>query len=272
MRARWTVLVAGLLAAVAPAQAAGDRARRELDELREAVGFDPVPGSQLPLDARFSADDGRPITLGEAMAGRPTVLALVYYECPVLCNEVVNALMRSLAALRLEPGADYSVILLGIDPEEGPAHATRRRALIRERSGGRAGGAGWSLLTGEERQIARVADAVGFRFRYVPEADEYAHASGITLIAPDGTLSRAFRGIDYPPRDLRLGLVDSSRGEVGSVADRLLLLCYRWDPTAGRYGFAVDAALKLGALCTVLGLVAGIGGMLWRERRRRRPT
>lgn len=258
-----------LAVAVVPAASAQQQAPQP-SAVREAVGFDPPLGASVPLDLAFVGDDGRRVTLADCAGGRPVVLALVYYDCPMLCNEVVDGLVRSLTAMSLVAGEDYSVVLASIDPREGWQQGARRRARIRSTSGGRAGGAGWSLLTGGEAAIGALAAAVGFRFRYVPATGEYAHAAGIAILGPGGRLSRAFRGIDYPPRDLRLGLVEASRGEVGTLVDRVLLLCYRWDPSVGRYGLAIRSALTVGGLATVLALAAGIGLLLRRERAARR--
>lgn len=244
----------------------------QLEEIRASVGFDAVPGASVPLDLVYRDADGRTVTLAACVAARPTVLALIDYQCPMLCGEMVDALVQSLRTVPLAPGSDYSVVLVGLDARATPEHAASARAALRERSRGRAGAAGWSFLCGDEDSVAGLAHAVGFRFLYLPESDEFAHAAGLCVLDARGVITHVFRGIDYPPRDLRLALVASSAGQVGSVTDRALLLCYAWDPSTGRYGLAVTTLLRgLGAL-TLVGLLGGISLALRRDRRRRTRT
>ncbi len=250
--------------------AAGLVAQASGPEVRDVVGFQPPIGVRLPMETELLDDAGAACTLADCAAGRPMILALVYFHCPVLCNEVVREVVRAAEKMPLRAGTDYQVAFISIDPTERAPDARRRRVQIREWSGGKAGGAGYHLLTGSAPAVAALADAVGFRYRYMEEADEFAHASGICIVSPDGVLSRAFRGIEYPSRDLRLGLVQAADGEVGGVVDRLLLLCYRWDPAAGRYGLAIDRSLRIGGVLTAGLLLLLIARTLWRERRARR--
>jgi len=266
----WGPGLAALLLAL-PGAAQGPR--DQLAAVRSDVGFDVVLGTHLPTATPFRADDGRATDLAACMAGKPTILALVYYHCPMLCNEMIDALVHSLRGVDLTPGNDYSVVLVSIDPGETPERAARRRAMIRDASAGRAGGAGWALLTGDGAAIAALAGALGFRYRALPETGDFAHASGICIVSPEGTVTRAFRGIDYPARDLQLALVESSRGVIGSIVDRALLLCYAWDPASGRYGLAVATVLRVSGALTVGALLLGIVVMSRRDRRRRpRPA
>jgi protein SCO1/2 len=233
------------------------------------VEFDAKPGSQVPFDAQLISADGKPVTIGGCLRGRPVVLALVYYECPMLCGEVLNGLFTSLNAVDLVPGRDYEVLLVSIDPAEGPELARAKRASVLERYGRSDTEAGWHFLTGGEEAIRRVAAAIGFRYAYVPETRQFAHAAGIVVLTPEGKISRALYGVEYPPRDLRLSLIEASGGKIGGATARLLLLCYAWDPSTGRYGFAIMSVLRAGAVATVAGLAGLIGLLLWRERRRR---
>lgn len=233
----------------------------------EKVAFAPRAGAPVPLDLHFIADDGSDVDLASCCAGRPTVLALVYYRCPMLCNLVVEGLLRSLASVSLTPGSDYDVVLVSIDPAETAAAARRRRQLVQQQSTNRQGGAGWSFLTGSEQNIKALADSVGFHYVHDVENDQYAHGAGIVLLDRHGAVRRFLGGVDYPPNDLRLGLVESSDGQAGTVIDRLLLLCYQYDPTTGRYGVAIFALLRGLGILTLLGIGGGVGLMLWRERR-----
>jgi protein SCO1/2 len=223
----------------------------------------------VPLELTFTADDGTTTDLRTCTGGKPAVLALVYYRCPMLCNLVVEGLVRALCAVELTPGSDYRVVLVSIDPKERPEDGARRRRLLQGQGNGRQGGAGWSFLTGSSENVGALARSVGFGYVYDPKTDQYAHAAGILVLDRHGAVSRFYSGIDYPPRDLRLGLVESSDGMAGTFADRLLLLCYHYDPATGRYGLAVFAVLRVLAVLTVLGLGCGIGFMVWQQRRGR---
>ncbi|MBI4565808.1 MAG: SCO family protein [Planctomycetes bacterium] len=233
------------------------------------MGIDQRLNERVSLDLTFRDDDGRDVRLGDCLGDRPAVLALVYFECPLLCTQVLNGLRRAFKPLGLRAGEDFHVVAVSIDPMETPELAARKkRAYLtptdREE--------GWHFLTGREGEISRLARDVGFRFRYEPKTRQYAHAAGIMILTPDGRLSRYFYGIEYSARDLRLGLVEASKGRIGGLADRLLLLCYRYDPTTGKYGVAVMNLIRAGAILTVLALGAAIWIQLRRERKRRRPT
>lgn len=256
-------LVAATLAA-APAAA-----QQSFAATAAQVAFAPRAGAQVPLDLQFTDDRGAATDLGRCCGGRPTVLALVYYRCPMLCNLEVEGLLRALALVTLQPGSDYSVVLVSIDPEETSADGARRRRLVQQQSRQLQGGAGWSFLTGSKQRVAALADSVGYRFVYDARSDEYAHAAGLLLLDGGGKVRRFLGGIDYPARALQLGLVESSDGSVGSVIDHLLLLCYCYDPSTGRYGLAIYTLLRVFGFLTVLGIVGGILLHLRRERRRR---
>lgn len=230
------------------------------------LAFAQHPGARLPLDAAFADEAGRPVRLGEFFGGKPVVLVLEYLHCRTLCGVVLGNLATALDRVSLDAGRDFAVVAVSIDPRDGPAEAraAKARELAHYRHPGAA--AGWHFLTGTAAEIGRVADAVGFPFRYDAEIEQFAHPAGITLAAPDGTVARYILGVDYRPLDLRLGLVEASRGTVSSAASGLLLLCYCYDPQTGRYSVPINRATTIACLLTV----AGIGAMVVGLNRARR--
>jgi len=226
-------------------------------------------GASLPLDARFVDHEGRTVTLAECLGKRPVVLALVYYECPMLCGLVLQGMIESLRAVDFTTGEDFDVLVLSIDPGESSELAARKRASSLEAYGRAVGSDSWRFLVGQEADIRRVADAVGFGYSYIPETDQWAHAAGITVLTPQGVVSRVLFGVEYAPRDLRLALVEASRGAIGSPVDQILLRCFEYDPTRGKYGLAILTLVRfLGAL-TALGLAFLVWRWLRLERRAR---
>jgi len=201
------------------------------------------------------------------------IVNLVYYECPMLCNEVLNSLLRSLNALAFDVGKEFEVVTVSIDPGETPALAARKKAAYLKRYGRAGADQGWHFFTGDEEPISRLADAVGFRFVYDPKQDQFAHASGIMVLTPAGKVSRYFYGLDYPPRDLRFGLEDASGGRIGSpVTQPLRLLCYAYDPVTGQYRLLTIRLVQAGGLLTILALGSTLLVFWRRERRRGRIT
>ncbi|MGE0761169.1 MAG: SCO family protein [Pirellulaceae bacterium] len=226
--------------------------------------------AQVPLDLMFRDERGRSVRLGDLLAGRPVILNLVYFQCPMLCNMALDGLIRSLRTLSFTAGEEFTVITVSFDPTETPelAAGAKRTALTRY---GRAESADqWHFLTGDEQAIAQLTEAVGFHYRWDPDTAQYAHAAGLIILTPEGRTSQYLLGVEYPARDLRLSLVQASRHTIGSVTDDVLLLCYQYDPLTGRYGLVIRRVLQLGGVVTVLALSGAIGGMLWRERRRER--
>ncbi|MCA9972297.1 MAG: SCO family protein, partial [Anaerolineales bacterium] len=212
--------------------------------------------------------NGRPVQLGDYFAAdRPVVLTLGYYECPRLCGLVFKETADALRGLQgLTVGADFTVLSVSIDPGETPAIAAAKKAAHVSQAGpaAAAAAAGWHFLTGQQAAIDRLADAVGFRYAYDPASDQFAHPTGLIVLTPDGRIARYIFGIDYPPRDLRLALVDAAAGEIGSPADQLLLLCYRYDPQTGRYTPLIASAIRWAGLGTVL-LLGLVLGRAWRR-------
>ncbi|TAH37382.1 MAG: SCO family protein [Planctomycetota bacterium] len=238
-------------------------------QILSQVRVDQRLGETVPLDLRFRGEDGAEVRLGDCFRDRPVLLALVYYECPSLCSMVLNGLVDGLREVGFTPGADFEVVIASIDPGETPELAAAKKQAYLGRYGRPETAAGWHFLTGTQDPIARLADAAGFRYVYDASTDQYAHGAVIYTLTPAGVLSRYLFGVDYPPRDLRLALVEASEGRIGTLADAVLLRCYHYDPESGRYGFAIFTALRVGAAVTLLGLAALIFLLLRRERRAR---
>jgi protein SCO1/2 len=200
--------------------------------------------------------------------GKPTILVLAYYRCPMLCTQVLNGLVHGLKGVPFNVGDKFNVVTVSFDAREKPELAARKKSTYVEDYGRPRADQGWHFLTGEQPAIDALADAVGFRYRYDKDRDQFAHASGIMILTPQGRVSRYFYGIDFGPVDLRLGLVDASEKKIGSPVDRVLLLCYGYDPNSGKYTPLAMSLLRFGAALTLLGLGAGVG-LAWRREWRR---
>jgi protein SCO1/2 len=231
------------------------------------VAFDQRLDEQIPLDIPFRDEQGRAVTLDRFFGRRPVVLALVYYECPMLCTQVLNGLVGSLDALAFDAGREYEVVIVSFDPRESPELAAAKRATYLERYARPGTEGGWHFLTGEQSSIRRLTDAVGFRYVFDKSLGQFAHPSGITVLTPQGRLARYFFGIEYAARDLRLAVVEASANRIGSPIDQVLLYCYHYDPATGRYGLMVMRLVRLGGLLTVVALAAFIVVMRRGERR-----
>ena len=223
------------------------------------VKFEQKLDQQLPLDLVFRDENGNQVKLGQYFGTKPVILSLVYYDCPMLCTQVLNAMITSFRVLPFQVGKEFDVVTVSFDPRETNALASAKKNIyidyMPEKMRANAG-KGWHFLTGDQENIARLTDAVGFRYHYDEATKQFAHASGIMLTTPQGKLSRYFYGIDYPARDLRLGLIESSENKIGSPVDQLLLYCYHYDPATGRYGAAIMAVMRIAGVITVLGIVA----------------
>ena len=259
-----------LLSALLSAQPSGAHhtAQHTPDILRE-VGIEQRLQAQIPLDLVFRDETGRQVQLGDYFSAKPVILTLAYYNCPNLCTLVLNGLVRALRALSFTAGEQFTVVTLSIDPRDTPALAAAKKAQYLRQYGSPAAATGWHFLTGESEAIQRLTDTVGFRYTYDAEQDQFAHASGIMLLTPQGVLARYFYGIEYAPRDLRLGLVEAAANRIGSPIDQLLLYCYHYDPRTGRYSLGILNVIRLAGLVTVLTLGAFLGLMFRRERIRR---
>jgi len=222
--------------------------------LLKSVGIDQKMGAQVPLDLPFTDESGIPVNLRQYF-GKPVILALVYYQCPSLCNMVLNGVLRSVRNLTMTAGEDYQIVAVSFDPRETPEMAAAKKQTYVKDYDRPNGANGWHFLTGSEGASRALADSVGFHYAYDANANQYAHGSAIILLTPDGRSARYFYGINYPERDLRLGLVEASNNRIGSAIDQVLLYCYHYDPSNGKYGLVIMNALRLGGLLTV-GLLA----------------
>ncbi|HEY0006959.1 MAG TPA: SCO family protein [Pyrinomonadaceae bacterium] len=234
--------------------------------LRE-VGIEQKLNGQLPLDLVFRDETGREVRLREYFGSKPVVLALVYYECPMLCNQVLNGMTGSLKTLSFNIGEQFDVLTISFDPRERPELARAKKETYLRSYGNRPGAAeGWHFLTGDDQSIKTLTEAVGFKYYYDAETNQFAHASGIMILTPQGKLARYFYGIEYAPRDVRLGIVEASENKIGSHVDQLLLYCYHYDPATGKYGPVVMNIIRLGGVVTVLGIIALILLLVLRNR------
>ena len=241
-------------------------------EFIDQIGIDQRLDEQVPLDLNFLDEQGKEVRLRDFFGERPVVLALVYYECPMLCTEVLNGLLRSLRALSFSAGQEFEVLTVSFDPEETPVLALTKKRMYLERYNRPGAADGWHFLTGSEDSIRQLTESVGFRYVYVPARDQFAHASGIMLLTPEGKVSRYFYGVEYPTRDLRLGLVEAAANQIGSAVDQVLLLCFHYDPTTGKYGFVIMNVIRLAALATVVGLGMFMVPGFLRDRKKARVT
>jgi protein SCO1/2 len=237
-------------------------------QILKKVGIDQKLNSQLPLDLKFRDEYGRDVKLGDFFqAGRPVVLTLVYYECPMLCNQTLNGLVGALEAVPFAPGKDFEVVTVSFDPREGPDLAAAKKETYLRRYRHEGAQNGWHFLTGDRDSIDRLAEATGFRYVWDDESKQFAHASAIMVATPEGKLSHYFYGIEYSPKDLRLALVESSKGQIGSPVDALILYCYHYDPTTGKFA-PVMAVLRAAGVLTIFGIAALILFLARRTRRK----
>ena len=233
--------------------------------LRE-IGFDQNIDQRVPLDTTFRDEAGTTVHLGDYFGRKPVVLVFAYYDCPMLCTQVINGLSSALGVMSLNPGTDFEIVTVSFNPHDTPASAAAKKAVYLQRYVRPGAAAGWHFLTGDQPSIDRLTKAAGFRYVWDAETKQYAHPSGVIVLTPDGRLSRYLFGIEYGPRDLRFGIVEASEGKVGTPVDALLLYCYHYDPTTGRYGLVIMRAMRLAGAATVLALGAFIVVMVRRER------
>jgi len=249
----------------------GLAATQQIPMLRE-VGIDQKLGGGIPLDTPFVDHTGREVRLGDYFGARPVILALVYYECPMLCTQVLNGFVGSIEALTFLPGKEFEVVVVSFDPGETPALAAQKRAAYLRRYDRPGAEPGVHFLTGRSESIAALTSAVGFRYAYDEKIDQYAHPAAITVLTPDGRVSRYLFGIEFAPRDLRFALIEAADNGIGSLVDQALLFCYHYDPETGSYGLAVMNMVRLAGLLTVGLTAAFIVSSLRRERRQRRAA
>ena len=231
------------------------------------VRFDQRLNEQLPLDTPFEDEDGRPVRLGQYFGRKPVVMAFMYYECPMLCTQVLNGLTTSLTTLHETVGHEFDVVAISFDPRETPALASGKKKSNLDRYNRPESASGWHFLTGDESSITTVTSAAGFRYVWDDKTQQFAHPSGIVVATPDGRIARYFFGIDFPPRDVKFALIESSAGRIGNAIDQLLLYCYHYDPATGSYGFVAMGAVRVGGALTVLALVGFVIVSIRREQR-----
>ena len=228
------------------------------------VGFEPPLNGQMPLDVSFRDETGRAVQLRDYFGKKPVVLAFVYYGCPMLCSQVEQGVVGSLRMLSFNPGRDYEVVFVSFDSRETPDMAASKKETALSHFRRPETAAGWHFLTGSEESINAVTHAANFRYTFNPKTNFFAHASGVMILTPDGRISRYFYGVEYPGRDMRLGLVDASAGKIGTPIDRALLFCYQYDPTTATYSASILKIIRLAGVLTILCIVGGI--LIFRRR------
>jgi len=269
------LLIAGCLPLAAYGQYAqppqGGVSSNDVPFALKDIGIEQRLNEQVPLDLNFRDEAGQTVRLGDYFGKRPVIISLVYYNCPKLCNLVLNGLVGGVKTLPFTVGKEFDVVTVSFDPRESAADAVAKKKLV-EHDYGRAGDAasfasGWHFLTGDKASIDALANAVGFKYAFDTATNQYAHASGVMVATPEGKLSHYFYGIEYAPRDLKLGLVEASAGKIGSAVDKLTLYCFHYDPTTGKYGPAIMNIMRVTGIVTVVGLAVLI--MVLHRRRRR---
>lgn len=267
---RAAVLLIGALAlASAPRASLAQLADQEPEALK-GLGIFHQGGAQLPLELAFTDEQGRAVRLGDYFAGEvPVILTLVYYNCPMLCNVLLDRFVVGLKELDWTAGQEFRIVTVSIDPQDDSAGALKKKAHQIENYGRPSAAAGWHFLTGDEAAIHRLADAVGFKYAFDSESGEFQHAAGIFVLTPAGTVSQTLLGLDFPGKDLRLALVEASAGKIGSALDRVLLFCFHYDAAEGRYAPAAMNLMRLGGGICALGLALWLI-TVWRRDRHRR--
>jgi protein SCO1 len=239
-------------------------------DILDYLGFEQRLNEQLPLDLTFRNEAGQVTPLSTYFDQRPVILAMGYYECPNLCSLVRVGLLEAVQSLQFDAGVEYEVVLISIDPAETPEVAARVKEETLEAYGRSGAEAGWHFLTGEHDNIDLVADAIGFHYAYDGVREQYAHASGIVVLTPTGKVARYFFGLEYEPRDLRLGLIEAANNRIGNVIDQVLLFCFHYDPTLGQYTLAIMTIMRIAGTLTVLIIAGAIWWMLRQESPPRR--
>ncbi len=224
-------------------------------------------GQKIPLDLQFVDENGQDVTLGKYFGARPVVLALVYYECPMLCTQVLNGIYSSMEALPFTTGKEFDLLVVSFDPSDTPQLAAKKKAAYFERYRRPGSEVGMHYLTGRQESITALTKAVGFKYVYDESIKQFAHPAAVTVLSKDGTISQYLYGIEFAPRDLRLALVDAGEGHVGTAFDQALLYCYHYDPTTGKYGVAIMTMVRLGGILTL----AILGVSIYRNTRPQRP-
>jgi protein SCO1 len=228
------------------------------------IGIDQKLNAQLPLDLPFRDDSGRDVKLGDYFGKRPVVLALVYYSCPMLCTEILNGMVSSLRVVSFNPGEDFDVVAVSFDAREKPPLALEKKQAMLKHYGRPDTAKGWHFLTGDLASIKALTESVGFHYSFDAHTNQFAHASAIMIVTPEGKMSKYYYGIEYSPKDVRLGLIEAAQNKIGTPVDQILLFCYHWDPSTGKYTPIAIGGLRVVAAATLL----LIGGFLFINFRR----
>jgi protein SCO1/2 len=264
-----TFSMAGLIVAALPAVLAAQQMgipATSVPIIMQGVGIDQNLNAQIPLALTFQDETGQAVRLGQYFRDKPVVLALVYYECPGLCDLVLNGLSHAMGQMSLNIGSDYDVVVVSFNPQETWQLAAAKKANYVEKYQRAGAKQGWHFLTGHEDAIKKLTSTVGFHYNWDPVSKQFAHASGIMVLTPEGKIARYFYGIEYKPRDLRLGLVEASANKIGTTADQVLLFCYHYDPMTGKYGVIIAQVTQVLGTATVLALGGFVFIMIRRER------
>lgn len=221
------------------------------------VGIDQKLDQQIPLDLKFKDESGKTVALGDYFkSGRPVILNLVYYTCPMLCGEELIGEASALGVLKFTPGKEYEAVSVSFNPDETPKDATEHKAVYIDRMNEhlqpKTNGDGWHFLTGQPAEIEKLAEAVGFRYRRDPKTGQFIHAAAIMIVTPQGKIAQYYYGVEFSPKDVRLGLIEASRNKIGNLVDQVTLYCYHYDPKTGRYGAIITNIMRLGGAATVL--------------------
>lgn len=240
-----------------------------LPETLKKIGIEQKLGGQMPMETVFKDESGNAVKLGDYFnKGRPVILAFVYYECPMLCNEVLNGLTGTLKGISFDAGKDFDVVAISFDARENekPDLAKNKKDSYMTRYGRPGTEKGWHFLTGTKESVEAATKAAGFGFEWDEKSNQFAHAGAIMITTPDGRLARYFYGIDYSPKDVKFGIMESAESKVGNAAEQLLLYCYHYDPSTGKYGLAVLRVMRMGAVLTILGMGL-MGFVFWRRNK-----
>jgi protein SCO1 len=216
------------------------------------VGIEQRLNQQIPPDLLFRDETGKQVRIGDYFGKKPLVLSLVYFRCPMLCSEVLSGVEGSLKALNFNVGKEFDVLTVSFDPKDTPEGATEKKADILKRYHRQGAENGWHFLTGPQASIDALTKAVGFTYEYDPKTDQFAHSTAIMILTPDGKIAQYYYGIEFPPKDIRLGLIQASQGKIGTLADEVILYCYHYDPKAGRYSAVISRIMQLAGGATVL--------------------
>jgi len=264
-----------LVAAQGYAQVAPDnvgQASLGMPAILQNVTFRPELNAQMPLDTPFTDENGKSVTLGSYLRQqKPVLLAFVYYGCPMLCTQLEQGVVGSLRMLSFNPGRDYDVVFISFDDRDSAQMATAKKKTAMDHFRRPETASGWHFLSGSKESIATVTNAANFHFNFDQKNNLFAHGSGILLLTPDGRISRYFYGVEFPGRDLRLGLVDASQGKIGTPVDKVLLFCFQYDPSAARYSATILSIMRVGAVLTIAGLLFVIL-FFWRRDHAARTT